>query len=65
MLYANNRNRNKRIRALYTNKDGHSYIFFQRLTLRKEYSDDGVQKITQNLEISYRSCWQEVNFKEN
>ena len=49
----------------HSHKQGWAFIYshcFQRVAFRKKPSDDSV---TQNLEISYHSCRQEVNFKEN
>ena len=57
----------KRIRALHESKDEHSHI---RVSFRELHSEKNLQTIalhrfTQNLEISYHSCRQEGNFKEN
>ena len=38
-IYANNKNRNKRIRALYKNKDEHSYT---RVTFRELHSEENL-----------------------
>ena len=57
----------KRIRALHESKGEHSYI---RVSFRELHSEKNLQtialhRVTQNLEISYHSCRQEGNFKEN